>query len=201
MTEAEWAACRDPAQLLDYHRMKRDPRRLRLLAAACVRAVVPADAPALVAEVLEVVERYADGAATRAEFLSARKAVRRAAGDSHPVVLLLRNLTDDAMEAMTLTVWKARQLAGPEGGAVECGLNRCVFGNPFRPAVFDPAWRTEAVVALARGVYDDRAFERLPVLADALEDSGCTDTGVLGHCRDGGPHARGCWVTDGLLGR
>ena len=201
MTEAEWAACRDPAQLLDYHRMKRDPRRLRLLAVACVRAVVPADAPALVAEVLDVVERYADGVATRAEFLAARKAVRRSAGDGHPAVLLLRNLTDDAMEGMTLTIWKARQLAGPEGGALECGLNRCVFGNPYRPTAFDPAWRTETVVALARGVHADRAFERLPVLADALEDAGCTDADVLAHSRAAGPHARGCWVIDGLLGR
>ncbi len=201
MTEAEWAACGDPAQLLDYHRMKHDPRRLRLLAVACVRAVVPADAPALVAEVLDVVDRYADGAATRAEFLAARKAVRRSVGDGHLAVSLLSNLTGDAMEGMTVTIWKARQLAGPEGGAVECGLNRCVFGNPHRPTVFDPAWRTETVVALARGVSDDRAFDRLPVLADALEDAGCADTDVLTHCRDRGPHARGCWVIDGLLGR
>jgi hypothetical protein len=200
MTEAEWAASREPRQLLDYHRMKREPRRLRLLAAACVRSVVPADAPAVVAEALETVERYADGRVARAQFLAARKAVRRAAA-AHPAVSLLRTLTGDAMEGMTVTVANARSLAGPEGGAVVCGLIRCVFGNPYRHTAFDPAWRTEAAVALARGVLEERAFDRLPVLADALEDAGCADPDVLAHCRGAGPHARGCWVIDGLLGR
>ncbi|MBN9517066.1 hypothetical protein J0H58_00880 [bacterium] len=78
---------------------------------------------------------------------------------------------------------------------------RDIFGNPFRPVMFLPEWRTEAVVALARGAYDDRAFERLPVLADALEDAGCSAGTVLAHCRNGGPHYKGCWVVDGVLGK
>jgi hypothetical protein len=80
-------------------------------------------------------------------------------------------------------------------------LIRCIFGNPFHPVALDPAWRTEAVVGLATGIYADRAFDRLPVLADALEDAGCADADVLGHCRGPGPHARGCWVVDLLLGK
>jgi len=80
-------------------------------------------------------------------------------------------------------------------------LFRCIFGNPFRPVALDPAWRTEAVVGLATGIYADRAFDRLPVLADALEDAGCANADVLGHCRGPGPHARGCWVVDLLLGK
>ncbi len=76
-----------------------------------------------------------------------------------------------------------------------------IFGNPFRPVVPDPSWRTEAVVALATGIYEDRAFEQMPVLADALEDAGCANPDVLAHCRSGGPHARGCWVVDLLLGK
>ena len=80
-------------------------------------------------------------------------------------------------------------------------LIRCLFGNPFRPAAFDPCWRTEAVASLARGIYDERAFDRLPVLADAPEDAGCADAAVLAHCRGDGPHARGCWVVDAVLGR
>ncbi len=82
-----------------------------------------------------------------------------------------------------------------------CAVIRDIFGNPFRPVGFDPSWRTEAAAALARGVYADRAFDRLPVLADTLEDAGCTDADVLAHCRDGGPHVRGCWVVDQVLGR
>jgi hypothetical protein len=65
----------------------------------------------------------------------------------------------------------------------------------------DPAWRTSTVVALAEGVYADRAFDRLPILADALEDAGCGHADILAHCRGDGPHARGCWVVDLLLGR
>jgi hypothetical protein len=91
-------------------------------------------------------------------------------------------------------VWRA-------GMRVLADLARCIFGNPFRPVALDPGWRTEAVVGLAAGVYADRAFDRLPVLADALEDAGCADPGVLGHCRSGGPHARGCWVVDLILGK
>src|SRR5438270_262087 len=63
-----------------------------------------------------------------------------------------------------------------------------------------PAREGGTVVNLARGTYDGHAFERTPVLADALEDAGCTDPDLLGHLRGPGPHARGCWVVDALLG-
>jgi hypothetical protein len=49
-------------------------------------------------------------------------------------------------------------------------------------------------------VYDGRAFDRLPVLADALDDAGCADAELLGHLRAPTPHARGCWALDLLLG-
>ena len=88
-----------------------------------------------------------------------------------------------------------------DGVRVAVSLVRCVYGNPFRPVALDPAWRTEAVVALAAGIYADRAFERMPVLADALDDAGCTDAEILNHCRGDGPHVRGCWVVDLLLGK
>ena len=39
------------------------------------------------------------------------------------------------------------------------------------------------------------------MLADALDDAGCSDAGVLAHCRGPGEHARGCWLLDGLLGK
>jgi hypothetical protein len=81
------------------------------------------------------------------------------------------------------------------------GLIRDLFGNPFRPVAFDPRWRTADTVGLARGIYDERAFDRLPLLADALMDAGCADEQVLGHCRSEGPHVRGCWVVDLVLGK
>jgi hypothetical protein len=80
-------------------------------------------------------------------------------------------------------------------------LLRDVFGNPFRPVSVDPRWLTSTVVTLAEGIYQERAFDRLPILADALQDAGCEDTELLGHCRGPGPHARGCWVVDLLTGR
>src|SRR5262249_45247069 len=76
-----------------------------------------------------------------------------------------------------------------------------LFGNPFRPVAADRSWLTSDVVGLARAIYDDRAFDRLPSLADALQDAGCDQADVLAHCRGGGPHVRGCWVVDLLLGK
>jgi hypothetical protein len=74
-----------------------------------------------------------------------------------------------------------------------------VFEDSLRDVEFDPRWRTADVVGLARAIYDDRVFERLPLLADALMDAGCADEHVLSHCRSDGPHVRGCWVVDLVL--
>jgi hypothetical protein len=92
------------------------------------------------------------------------------------------------------------QLFETRSGPVS-GLIRDIFGNPFRPVAFDPRWRTADAVGLARGIYEDRAFDRLPLLADALMDAGCADEQVLSHCRSDGPHVRGCWVVDLVLSK
>jgi hypothetical protein len=86
----------------------------------------------------------------------------------------------------------------------QAGLLRDILGNPFHPTAIDPgvrSWGDGTVVHLARSVYDDRAFDRLPILADALEEAGCTDTDLLTHCRGPGPHVRGCWPVDAILGK
>ena len=77
----------------------------------------------------------------------------------------------------------------------------CIFGNPFRPVTVDPAWLTTAVVKLAQAIYDERRFQEMPILADALEEAGCTNADILHHCRSEGPHVRGCWVVDVILGK
>jgi hypothetical protein len=84
-------------------------------------------------------------------------------------------------------------------------LIRDVFGNPFRPAPrIERAWREKnkgAAADMSASIYDSRVFDRLPILADALEDAGCTDADLLGHLRGPGPHVRGCWAVDLVLGK
>jgi len=75
------------------------------------------------------------------------------------------------------------------------------FFNPFRPVTADPSWLTSTVVALARQMYESRDFSAMPILADALQDAGCENDDVLKHCRGTGPHVRGCWVVDLVLGK
>jgi len=75
------------------------------------------------------------------------------------------------------------------------------FFHPFRRVTTSPAWLTSTVTNLAQAIYTDRAFARMPILADALEDAGCTNADILAHCRQPGEHCRGCWVVDLLLGK
>jgi hypothetical protein len=94
----------------------------------------------------------------------------------------------------------------------QTSLTRDIVGNPFRP---DPPvertwliWMGEVVTALAQAAYDERALPagtldpaRLCIIGDALEDAGCTNAELLGHLRGPGPHWRGCWALDLLLGK
>jgi hypothetical protein len=89
--------------------------------------------------------------------------------------------------------------------ARQAQLVRCIFGNPFRPLpeidLSWLAWNGGAARKLAASIQAERRFGDLPVLADALEEAGCTSEDILRHCRDGGEHALGCWVIDLLLGK
>ncbi len=87
-------------------------------------------------------------------------------------------------------------------------LMRDIIGNPFRAVSINPTWLTPTVLGLARATYDNRTLPsgtldntRLAILADALEDAGCDNADILNHCRWPGPHVRGCWVVDLLLGK
>ena len=118
-------------------------------------------------------------------------------------------------------IWAARATAGPEvehllsdaaqqqgfenEQAVQCQLLRDIFGPMlFKGVEFDQTilmWNNGTVVKMAHSIYDDRAFDRLPILTDALQEAGCTDAEILTHCRGAGPHVRGCWVVDLILGK
>jgi hypothetical protein len=115
-----------------------------------------------------------------------------------------------AITTATAVLWlagvsEAGQQARRAMMARQAQLVRCLFANPFHPLpVIDPAWLSwngGAVGKLAASIHAERRFGDLPVLADALEEAGCTDELILGHCRDGGEHALGCWVLDLLLGK
>jgi hypothetical protein len=116
-------------------------------------------------------------------------------------------VADDASDASRLALWVlAKTLNGEWEARYSLGqqkwtsLLRDIFGPlPFRTVTLNPAWRTSNVTALAQAIYDDRAFDRLPILADALEDAGCDNADILNHCRQPGEHVRGCWVVDLLL--
>jgi hypothetical protein len=96
--------------------------------------------------------------------------------------------------AITQSVWDAER-------TVQSHLVRDLFANPFAPPALDPAWRDRTVQELALGIYEEHAFDRMPILGDALEDAGCHDTVILSHCRDDRIHARGCWLLDQILGK
>jgi hypothetical protein len=107
--------------------------------------------------------------------------------------------------------WKGRlffeALFPPPGGKdiASAVIVRELFGNPFRPSPPLPssvlAWNDGTVKRIAEGIYEDQAFDRLPILADALLDAGCEDEKLIGHCRSEGPHVRGCWAVDLILGK
>ncbi|MCE9561748.1 MAG: hypothetical protein K8U57_06795 [Planctomycetes bacterium] len=83
-----------------------------------------------------------------------------------------------------------------------CNLVRDVVGNPYHPIARGPSWLTSTVVALAEGIYQERAFDQMPILADALQDADCDNTVILNHCRDEKlTHVRGCWALDLVLGK
>ena len=117
------------------------------------------------------------------------------------------------VSAMAVAPWSLHPDTGaiyhtdPEGKSLarraQCDLLREVVGNPFRPVVIAPAWlgwNSSIVARLAREIYDGRRFEELPVLADALEEAGCENRDLLDHLRHPGPHVRGCWALDTILG-
>jgi hypothetical protein len=117
------------------------------------------------------------------------------------VGLLFEILFDEAARRIAATV--AGTVGRPGEALAQADLVRCLFSNPFRKPAVDPAvlaWNDGAAVRLAEAIYQERAFDRLAVLGDLLEEAGCADAVILAHCRGPGPHARGCFVVDALTG-
>jgi hypothetical protein len=210
VTEADWDRCSDPAAMLHFLRDsgRASDRKLGLFAVACCRRIWPLLADERSRKAVEVAERYADGMANQRELRFAfSRAADAYAASSH---------TADRRAAAG-----AANAARPEAGYYaryvtprkeHPALLRDVFGPlPFREVHIDPSLLTKhdgLATKLAQAAYDHRDLpagtldrDRLAVLADALEDAGLTDAQVLDHLRSAGPHVRGCFAVDAILGR
>jgi hypothetical protein len=212
MTEAQWLACRDPVALLEflrrqaYARLGRQPgaRKLRLFACACCRRAWSALTDERSRWAVEVAERYADRRASRQElaraFLAAKEVAHLDNAAFAAAAACAPQGDADRVAGQAALAGDPRHWAAER--AEQAGLVRDLFGNPFLLAPNpEPAWGAGPVVELARTIYEGRWFDRLPLLADALEAAGCASDELPAHLRAPGPHARGCWGLDLLLGK
>jgi hypothetical protein len=226
MTEVEWLAATDPTLMQKFLGQflgsRMSDRKLRLFSCACCRRVWNFVRSELLESALDTLERYVDGAVSKKRLSETGKACA-AFRDQHwdetgkeeeicvAGELLNASTTKQRRQVIALGDSAAHAYAWAKVGdfnnrladerACQSLLLRDIFGNPFRRVSVDPAWLTSTVVALANGIYAERAFDRMPILADALQDAGCDNDDVLTHCRGDGPHVRGCWVVDMLLGK
>jgi hypothetical protein len=192
MTEAKWLKKADaPYAMMNFLGGRVNRRKAQLFACGCFRHPKQ-NLESWELQIIEVAERAADGVATEAEV---QEAERRSVGASGVAWVVLTKDYWTAVEA-------ARAAGEWEHESLQSDLVRDIFGNPFRPVAFDPSWRTDTTVSLARVMYETRDFGAMPILADALQDAGCEHADILDHCRDpNGVHVRGCWVVDLVLGK
>lgn len=210
MTNDKWNTAGDPAAMLRWCGHHTSDRKLRLFAAACARQVchLLTDPRSLAA--LEVAERYADGLATVEELTAASDAAGDAASDAASAAWYAASAASaaasdaagdaagDAANAARSAAWDAAWAAAREA---QCALLRDVYNPQLRPGEWTPAWVTVDARGIAQAIYAGRDFTHLPILADALEDAGCTYHEMLAHLRSPGPHVRGCWALDLVLGK
>jgi hypothetical protein len=202
-------------------------RKCRLYARLLIREV-EADAPgATCRAAIDLIEPLADGKAAKAEVEKVRQSLaallksrtkgldataRRIARAAHEAIAPDAFKAVRVVENAVAEVLANRGTTGPyrkpTAEVIDGVINpvfiahlREVFYDPLRWVNLEPRWCSSAVVGLAQAIDADRAFDRLPLLADALEEAGCDDRVVLDHCRGPGPHARGCWVVDLLRKR
>jgi hypothetical protein len=227
MTEEEWLVGTEPKAMLELLVAKVSDRKLRLFACACCRRIWSLILDERWRTAVKFAEDYADQRCSRERLqvewdaegmtavghavdgATAMDAGWGAGWTARNVVEAI--VSDDRHSLMPknfgdMTAWLAftherkRSIEHAER-TIQTTLLRDIVGNPFRPLNFDPSWQTLSAVRLAQSIYDERAFDKMPELADALERAGCHDEAILGHCREPGEHVRGCWVVDLVLGK
>jgi hypothetical protein len=227
MTEAEklWLATNDhPRDLMEL--VEGNPftapleRRWRLFLCGWARRVAHLADQQITQNLIAAAEQYADGELSSDSIDCLRRSVQQTMPPLH--ALHERSRSTDALYAALATAFQsgnphtfdtadyavdcAASASGNKAAewAAQAAIIKDIFGNPFRPVSIDPAWLNwngGTVPKLAQAIHDQRHFADLPILADALEEAGCDDADVLDHCRSEGPHVRGCWVIDLLLGK
>ena len=222
MDETTWLTCVDPTPMLRFLLGRGiSERKSRLLSCACCRRIWDLLPDPRSRAAVEVAERFADDEATKRELWTAKRdavsprgfganaAYWAASAKASGPLLTAFDAAGDAFARRATgearhdaaAIWDAAQESSQR---FQASLLRELIGNPFRDYPLDPlwlAWEGCTVAQLARGIYHDRAFDRMPILGDALEEAGCTHVAVLEHCRSGDEHLRGCWVLDSVLGK
>ncbi len=258
MTESDWLQGTDPEPMIRFLREEQthfrtrwvgwvarprfrvSERKWRLFYCACMRLiahVLPAEA---CRQLIDVVERQADGLAGSEEVEAAiaasmeaclqlaeddafdwpqQEAVnavsrfhREEQGNHGTLFHVARAWASAACSERFLTGSMPAGSTGLEDPkwtrqtavamARQAALLREVMGNSFHARIVDAvwlAWQDSTIPRMARTIYDERRFDDLPILADALEDAGCCDEAMLSHCRAETDHVRGCWLVDLIL--
>lgn len=225
MTEEDWLAGNTPADLLLWlgakAKRRRSIRKYGLFSVACGLRVQSFMSNEITLRGLHLAERMAEGLADEREGdeylaeLGATPAPNVPGPGSmawnipfYAIWVMLPHRAGQSSAKLAVRVCSACTgvyystgdvTRAVEEKAAQAVLFRDVIGNPYRSIRLDPRWRSGDAVALARGIYDERAFDRMPLLADALMDAGCDHEDILSHCRGEGPHVRGCWVVDLIL--
>lgn len=209
MTEEDWLKATYPQPLLSHlkHSGGLSPRKARLFACECWRRVWPALTNVDRNGVM-LAERFADGLASTVEL---GQVYNGNGQTSEPYVCY--PATPDAFYAANLAAEMCADAVSDVNDESDSDVQfdtermaqvillREIFGNPFRPATLDPNYLTPPVRTLAASIYEERAFDRLPILADLLEEAGCNQDEVLKHLRGTGVRVRGDWALDLVLGK
>ena len=223
MTEAEWLASNNINVMLA-SLINPSQRKIRLFACACVRQIWHLLTDDRSRNAVQVAERYADDAATNSERIEAANAAYVAYANAANVAYAATNVayaayatayaaadaTTAARAAATAAyadvngTYVAANATNATNAAVQASLLREIFGNPFRPSIIDPAWwqwDDGCIANMVLSAYKEECWDTLPIIADALEDAGCTSQPLLEHLRTPGCHVKGCWAVDALVGR
>ncbi len=224
MTQAQWLASADPEAMLDFLDGHIGQGPLRLFATACCRRVGEQYTDDRARAALAACRRCGEENAGTKELAAlladasgwdvpilALRALRYAAAvplgtyEARLAARFARHAhwttqdVPDAPFSERLGAW--RRLDAAEA-ASQAQLLRCLFDPVvLPPVVLDSSWRTPTVLAIAAQVSEEEDYRSLPILADALEEAGCTEPRVLNHLRGPELHARGCWALACVLGK